>query len=263
MISAIGPNLKDSIVNLRESDIRTLAAVQTEADINRKKDRKITKALFYTAPVAAGLTAAVLEGGKADKIFSKSVTGLAARASRGLKTAAIWTAGLAALDLMGFAKNKLAQKSPEVRKFDREHPLLSLGTMLAAGVGVLALVNKGAGKLGKIEAPKFMQNGTEQVAQFLEKNKFVNKMKNNILSVFNKTPDSLKEIGATALNWSPTMLLLGGLFHSSASARKEDIAFAKNYNAIKEAQMEAAKERIAELSEQQADAEEIENFAIL
>lgn len=237
----------DALIGLDDNSIRQIAFAETSAKFDRKKSNRITNALFYAAPVAAGLNAAVLTKGKS-KIFSKEVTGMASRAASGLKVAALWTAGLAAIDTLGFAKRKLVENSPKARQFDNEHPFISLMGTLAAGVGALFLLNKGVAKLASKEAPKFMQKGTEKVAKFINKNKMMVGAKNGLKNIAEKTPSALKEFGKSLLSWSPTMLLFGGLFHSMSAANAQNRDFAKNYTILKNKQSDLAQARVRELS---------------
>lgn len=253
-VSSIAPNFQgrrdnvDALIGMDDNQIRQMAYMKTSAKIDHKRNRKVTNALFYNAPLAAGVATTLLAQNGNTKIFSKELTGTAGRMAKGLKVAAYWTAGLLAIDLLGGIKNKLAQKSPEVRRFDSEHPLLSLGTMIAAGIGALALVGKGAGALGKLNAPKFMQKGTARVADFLNESRIMVKAKNGYKNLLAKTPSALKEIGATALEWAPTALLFGGLFHSIASANAESREFSKNYTEIREKQARISQARVRELT---------------
>lgn len=253
-ISAISPNFQgrrdnvDALVNMDDKKLRQIAYLQTAQNFNEKRSRRITNALFYSAPLAAGLGAAVFKNNVSTKIFNKNLTGLAGRAAKGLKVAGMWTAALAAIDLLGFAKNKLAENSPQVRKFDREHPFVSFASMLAAGIGAISLVSWGAGKLGAQKAPKFLENATAKVSKFINTNKLIGKMKDSLLNVAKKTPKALKDIGATALSWAPTTLLLGGLFHSIASRNAENREFVKNYSALRDKQTQLTRARMAELT---------------
>jgi hypothetical protein len=222
--------------------------METTAKVDHDKNRKITNGLFYSAPLAAGLGTALLSKNGATKIFSKDVAGVAGRMAKGLKVAGYWTAGLLAIDLLGNLKNKVAQNSQEVRKFDKDHPMLAFGTMLAAGIGTLALVGKGVGALSKLEAPKFLQKATSSAETFLNESKIMVGAKNAYLNLLDKTPSALKEIGATALDWAPTALLFGGLFHSVSSANAESREFAKSYTRLREQQDTITQEKIAELS---------------
>lgn len=252
-VSAIGnPNFQgrrdriDELISLDDNAVQKVAYLKTYSPQEEKKHRKITNGLFYAAPIAAGLGAALFTRGKS-KIFSKEVSGLAARVANGLKTTALWGGALAAIDLLGAAKKKLAQNSPEVRRFAQEHPFLSLGTMLAAGFGVLALVGKGAGKLAAMKAPKVLQKYTVKTAKFINNNSVIGKMKSGLNKLAGKTPSALKEAGSVALDWAPQALLLGGLFHSISHASAKNREFAQNYNELKEKQLNLSKARQREL----------------
>lgn len=272
-VSSIGPNFQgrrdnvDALIGMDDNTIRQLAYMKTSAKIDHDRNRKVTNALFYNAPLAAGLATALLTKNGNTKLFSKELTGTAGRMAKGLKVAAYWTVGLMAIDLLGVFKKKLAQKSPEVRKFDKEHPLLSMGTMIAAGLGAFALISRGAGRLAKVTAPKFMQKVTERAANFLNESRIMVKAKNGYKNLLAKTPSALKEIGATALDWAPTALLFGGLFHSIASANAENREFAKNYTELKEKQMNVSRARVRELAMQNdflmQDAQNKEDVEIL
>ena len=240
----------DAIISMDDNTIRQIAYMQTASKIDEKKNRKVTNALFYSAPLAIGLRNAILSKNGDTRIFSKNITGVAGRMAKGLKIAAIWTAALGAIDLLGFGKRKLAENSSEVRKFDREHPFLSFATIIAAGIGAITLVNKGAGRLAKVKAPKFMQNLTGKAEKFINKNGVITSIKKGISNLAQKTPSSLKEFGETLLSWSPTALLFGGLFHSIASSNAESREFAKNYTALKERQTNLSRARVRELSMQ-------------
>ena len=240
----------DAIISMDDNTIRQIAYMQTASKIDEKKNRKVTNALFYSAPLAIGLRNAILSKNGDTRIFSKNITGVAGRMAKGLKIAAIWTAALGAIDLLGFGKRKLAENSSEVRKFDREHPFLSFATIIAAGIGAITLVNKGAGRLAKVKAPQFMQNLTGKAEKFINKNGVITSIKKGISNFAQKTPSSLKEFGETLLFWAPTAFLFGGLFHSIASSNAESREFAKNYTALKERQTNLSRARVRELSMQ-------------
>lgn len=271
-ISAISPNFQgrrdrvDELIGLDDASVQRIAYMKTLSRSDEKKHRRITNGLIAASPVAAGLSAAVFTKGST-KIFSKEVSGLAAKAANGLKVGGLWGAGLAAVGLVGLAKSALANSSSEVRKFDREHPLLSLGTLLAAGFGAIALVNRGAARLASVNAPKFMQKATDKAAKFINGNKLIIGMKNGVKKLTSKTPEPLKNIGAVALDWSPQFLLLGGVLHSIAHGSAVNREFAKNYNDIKEKQLNLSKARQRELTMEndflKTDAKNREDLALL
>ena len=139
--------------------------------------------------------------------------------------------------------------------------------MLAAGIGAICLVNKGAGKLAQLEAPKLLKKWTASADKFLNTNKKVQGMKGKLLKWAGKTPVALKDIGASLLSWSPSLLLFGGLFHSLGTAGRQNREFAENYNNLKNKQEALAKARIRELSVQNdflmQDAQNREEIALL
>lgn len=237
----------DAFINMDDNHLRQLAYAKSAEEFNEKKSRRVTNALFYAAPLAAGVKAAAFNDGSATKIFSKKVSGLAGRAARGLKVAALFTAGLAALDTMGVGVGKLINKSDKVKNLYNDHPFLSLGALVGAGLGVIALLNRGAGRLAAVKAPKFLQKGTAKVAKFLNTNKHIAKAQNAMKGLAAKTPAALKEFGVSALEWAPTALLLGGLFHSVSDINKKNRVIAKNYTQLRNFQSELTKQRVNQL----------------
>ncbi len=259
--------LRSAIINLDDNSVRKIAYLKTVENVNQRKNNRVTNALFYSAPIATGLGIALLDKSSATKLFGNELSGVAGRMAKGLKAAAYWTAGLVAINLLGKARNKVAEKSPELKKFDQQHPLLSIGTMLAIGFGVLTLVSKGAGKLTTLKAPEFLKKGTEKLAKNINNSKFIISAKDKLIKLAGKTPSALKEIGETALNWAPTALLFGGLFHSISSANAVSKEFNKNYTNLKEAQLELAKSEVAKLSVEndflKQDPQNAEDIALL
>lgn len=241
-------DFRNALIGMDDDSIRQIAYLKTTQRVNQRKNNRVTNALFYSAPIATGLGIALLSKNGATKLFGNELSGVAGRMAKGLKAAAYWTAGLAAIDLFRKARNKVAEKSPELRKFDQQHPLLSIGSTLAIGFGILALVSKGAGKLTTLKAPEFLKKGTEKLAKNINNSKFIISAKDKLIKLAGKTPSALKEIGETALNWAPTALLFGGLFHSISSANAVSKEFNKNYTNLKEAQLELAKSEVAKLS---------------
>lgn len=252
-ISAIGPNFQgkrdriDELINMDDNSIRQIAYIKTASQSNDKKSNNVTKALFAAAPIAAGLAYGIATKGNS-KIFSKNVTGFAAKIAEGLKVTGLWAASLGAVSLVSKAKSELSKASPEVRDFDNKHPLMSMTALFAAGFGAIALVNKGAAAIAARKAPKLLQKGTETVAKFLNKNKQVGAVRNGVNKFAEKIPPSLKAAGYTVLGFAPTVLLLSGVFNSIGHSARKNQAFAANYNEIKDTQIKLAQARQRELS---------------
>lgn len=269
-INQMAPSKQDfrnALINLDDNSIRQLAYLKTEQNVNQRRNNRVTNALFYSAPLAAGLSTALLSEKSATKLFGNELSSVAGRMAKGAKTAAYWTAGLAAIDLFGKVRNKVAEKSPKLKKFDQNHPLLSIGLMLGAGFGILALIRKGAGKLAAMKTPEFLQKGTAKVVESINNSKFVASTKASLLKLADKTHPALKEIGAIAIDWAPTALLFGGLFHSISSANTVAKEFSKNYNDLKEKQLELAQDTVTKLSVEndflKQDAQNAEDIELL
>ena len=260
-------DFRNALIGMDDDSIRQIAYLKTTQRVNQRKNNRVTNALFYSAPIATGLGIALLSKNGATKLFGNELSGVAGRMAKGLKATAYWTAGLVAINLLGKARNKVAEKSPELKKFDQQHPLLSIGTMLAIGFGVLTLVSKGAGKLTTLKTPEFLKKGTEKLAKNINNSKFIISAKDKLIKLADKTPSALKEIGETALNWAPTALLFGGLFHSISSANAVGREFNKNYTNLKDAQLELAKSEVAKLSVEndflKQDPQNAEDIALL
>lgn len=237
----------DAFINMDDKQLRQIAYAKTLRNFDDKKSRKVTNALFYSAPVAAGLAYGILGDGKT-RLFSKELTGLAGRIGTGLKAAGRYAAILGAVDLFAHASKKLIKKSDKAQNFTEKHPFLTLGALIGGALGVVSLISgKGFAKLGAIKTPAFLQKGTEKIAKFLNSNKQIGKMKNVVNRFAGKVPSALKEIGATVLDCAPATLLLGGFFHTLASSHNKNREFAKNYTELRDKQIEVTRERLNQL----------------
>lgn len=260
-VLAVKPNFQgrrdnvDAAINLDNESLKQLALNKTNLDVNPKRNRKITNTLFYAAPLAAGLATAALCPNKVEYIFEdgkKIIKNIkpSYKVFAGLKTAGIWTAALGAVDLLGFGHKKLAQHSSDVRKFNNEHPILSSLMMIGAGLAAIYGVSKGANKLLTLKRPDFINKAIDKTAQYINKGEMAVKFRSQLAKISEVTPSALKDIGKNILEWSPTMLLFGGLFHSISSKNRENQAFMKNYMELKNQQSDLAKARVRELSMQ-------------
>ena len=251
-VSAINPNFTgkrdriDNFIGLSDNAVSAIAYEKTLSKANEKKHRRINKALIAAAPVAAGISAAVFSKGKS-KIFSREVSGLTARLATGLKNSALWAVILGAVGVVCGTKSYLSNNSKDVREFEKKHPLLSLGTLFAAGLGALVLVEKGASKLAGVKAPKFLQKMTKNVNKYLNNSKNIQTMSKKVKVLGNKIPVALKSSGAKLLRHSPTILLLGGVLHSITHSLAVSKEFSKNYTDLKEKQLGLARARNLEL----------------
>ena len=255
-ISAINPNFQgnrdniDAMINVDDAAIKKIAYLKTISDTNYDKKHKIANTLVYSAPLAAGLSAALLTNKNQAKIFSRQVHGLAAKAAIGLKAGGIWGAGLAALGLMGAGLKSLRKNSQDFKEFDSKHPFVTTFASIAAGFGILELVARGALKLKDVKAPELVKEAAGNVDKFLNKNETVRSVQRFMSDSIAKLPKSLKKAGKFAALWSPETLLLSGLLYSMKTANKEHREFHKNYSNLKQNQSLLAQARVRELAVQ-------------
>ena len=84
----------------------------------------------------------------------------------------------------------------------------------------------------------------------LDNSKVLNWVSDKLGFVSKKTPSALKEVGKSALSWSPAIIGLGAVLHSADHANAKARELNKNYNELKEKQFELSKRRMTELAVQ-------------
>ncbi|MBO5385669.1 hypothetical protein J6A64_05070 [bacterium] len=202
--------------------LRKAAAQITETQVDSKKHKRISNAIFWSIPLFAGAAAAVaVTGGRIPMLKQFA------------KTAASWAASFAAIDLTFAGKRALNKNSESAREFDRKHPVLSTVLTIGASIGAMflggAAVNKLAGKFG----PKLVAQAKKlKVDKFIKESKVINKLS----EWAGKAPSSLKSLGKGLLDWSPLMLAFTSLAHTSSHERAKATQTVNNYTQLKEAQ---------------------------
>lgn len=248
----------DAMIKLEDSAIQQKAYEKTLKQIDPeeyKRNKRITNTLFYTAPVAAGISRMLLTDSSATTLLTKKVSGVAGRMAKGLKTTAALAAIIGALDLMGAVRTKIARKSEGVREFDKKHPALSFMTTIGAGIAVITALPLGFAKAGNLFTPKFTNKVAKKVGNVAKKinnSNTVDVLKNGWRVAGEKTPNWIKTIGAVALDWSPAALLLGSMFNSLRGSNERTADFVekynKNYSNLKEKQVKLSRARLQEIS---------------
>lgn len=229
--------------------LRAYAYQKAMHDVKDKKHKKISNALWYSIPVAAGISSALLTRGKVS-LFGKEIGGLASKLTAGIAGAFPWAVTLGVADAVVGANNLAAKKSENFREAERKHPILSFLGILAAGVAGLMLIPKGLSKLaGKIGPKTFerLGNGTQKIANTINKVKTPEFLKKPLTKLAESTPAIIKNGAKTALSLAPTALLFTSFFHSinhNVDKRRE---FEKNYTAMKDTQIKLAQARVNEL----------------
>lgn len=245
----------DTIIALDDNAIRKLAYAKTVATVEDDKHRKISKAMFWSIPFVAGAATALLAPSKSG-VLGKEISGVAGRMLNGAKSAAGWGVLLGLASAVNGAFNLAEKKSPEVRKFTKENPVVTFIGQIGAFIGAVALGGKylpkmvnGVAKHIKPQSFDKFANKIVNGADSLNSNKITKKVVKFARNLAdNKYLEPLKSVAKTALNWAPSVLLWGGVLHSLNHDRVRQSEFVKNYSEIKDYQARLAKARIVELS---------------
>lgn len=241
----------DAMIKLDDIAIQRKAYEKAMQQVDDKRNRRITNTLFYSAPIAAGISRTLLTDSGNTTLFTKEISGVAGRMAKGIKTAAFLTTALAAVDLLGFARRKVSDNSQEVRNFEHKHPGLSFMATLGAGIALLTALPFGIAKLGNMFKPEFTNKIADKVGKYANKindSNSVDVIRNAYHKLGEHTPNWLKLVGAVALDWSPTALLLGGMVNSIKGNNDKISAFIQNYNNMKEKQVNLSRARLKEIS---------------
>ncbi len=240
---------RDDMIAQNDDYIRAVAYRKTLKKVNPERNRKITNAMFYSIPVIAGLSAAILTKGKTT-FLTKEISGKAAKLANGLKSGIAWGATLAVADAVIGAKNLLTRKSDTARDFDRKNPILSFFGTIGVAIAALCYAPKGIAKLaGKIK-PETLAKISDKVGKAANKingSKMLETVAKPFRHLANKTPSALKEAGKVAVAWAPDAMVLGTLVHALSSGYRQNSEFSKNYSELKEKQLNIAKMRAREL----------------
>lgn len=242
----------EAFINLNDGEIQKLAYLKTVQKVNDKKHRKLDRTLMNLVPVAAGVAAAVLTKGK---LFTQK--GRLEKLIVLGETTAKWFAAFGIIDLIFAGKNKLDQKSEKSREFTRRNPFISFLATAGLSFAAIAGVKKGFGKLvekyGTRIVDKYDGKITKKLlaaGEKLDNSKVLNWVSDKLGFVSKKTPSALKEVGKSALSWSPAIIGLGAVLHSADHANAKARELNKNYNELKEKQFELSKRRMTELAVQ-------------
>lgn len=250
----------DTIINLNDSDVRKIAYAKTMATVEDDKHRKISKGMFYAIPLAAGIATAALNPGKS-RLLTKELSGFSGRLMNGAKATASWAAIIGLVEAMRGTRNFVENKSPEIKKANRENPFLAFVGTAAAFLGIAALGAKYLPKLAekglkhiKPESIARFENKIVDMGKSLNNKNWVKGLRNQVSKTNdNKALSPLKTVGEFALSWAPSLLLWGGVFHSINHSFVKNREFVNNYSDIKNAQTSLSKARLRELSRQNND----------
>ena len=248
----------DAVIALDDNSIKQIAYAKTVATVEDDKHRKISKGMFLSIPVVAGVATALLNPAKIS-VLGKNVTGVAGRLANGATSALAWGVMLGLASGVNAAVNKAEKSSPAFKKFTTENPVGSFIGQMAAFIGTVALAGKYLPKAAegiiKHIKPETLNKAATKIAKGAE-NFNNNKITKTVAKYARQMSDSryfepLKGVVKTALNWSPSLLLWGGVLHSINHANTREREFVKNYSEMKDFQAKLAQARIRELTERE------------
>lgn len=220
-------------VSLNDNDIRNLAWKKASYDVNDKKHRAIDNALYYSLPVAGGISAAVRKYSPEyiSKVGSHNLR--AARLADFGKSFAGWALAITALDILWSSKDYIAKKVD----FIKENPIMSSIATFVAGFGVLALVNRAGSKalakmLDKVDYEKALPY-LRKVRNALNDSKILNKTS----EFLKKVPSPIKDIGKGTAELAPLIVIGTQIGHLFGHQKVKAEVAAKNYDEFKQAQV--------------------------
>lgn len=217
-----------------EMSTRNLALARASKDVNDKKHRIISNALYLAAPISGGLAKACdVSSSLLTKVGNVNVS-RAARvlvgASEALKIGALFLG----IDALFAAKRGLENKSETMNEFSQKHPVMSFMGTVAASFAAFYGLKHGVGLLSN----KLAKSGKLPVRGIKNFLRFSKKLNNS--KVLNKTSEYVgkmnpfvKSFAKTALNWGPVLFILGRFSHDVNHSRDKALAFQDNYNQIK------------------------------
>lgn len=229
------PNLEE-LEQFAAADDRTLRQVSRQiaaVQVDDKKHKRVSNAIWYSIPLAAGLSAAVT---------NPKIVGRIPKLKAFTAAAAAWAGTFAVIDATFAAARGLNKHSEGAREFTEKHPVLStvltigatVAALFAAGKGASALVDKYGDK-----AVKFLKS--KNVDKFIKENKTITKVMENV----RKAPSALKNFGKGVISWGPMLLIATSLAHTFGHEKARAVAEAQNYANLK-ANQENLRDALAE-----------------
>lgn len=248
----------DAVISLDDNSIRQIAYAKTMATVDDKKHRNISKAMFISIPVVAGIATALLNPAKIS-VLGKEVSGVAGRLGNGAVSALGWGALLGLASGVNAVVDKAEKVSPDIKKFNRENPVLSFIGQMGAFVGTVLLAGKylpkavnGIVKHIKPETLNKVGTKLSRAAENFNNNNITKTIAKSARKLAdNKYLEPLKGVVKASLNWAPSLLLWGGVLHSLNHANVREREFVKNYSELKDFQSQLAQARIRELTDRE------------
>lgn len=228
--------------------VRAYAYQKAMHDVKDEKHRKISKALWFSIPAAAGLSTALLTGKV--HLFGKEIGGLASKLTAGIAGALPWAVGFGIVDGVSRANDAIAKKSENVREAEAKHPIMSFAGQIAACIAAFAGTNFAISKLFDKMGPKtFAKLGqkSESIAKLINKVKTPEFIKKPVSRLIAGAPQIIKNGAKFGIAVAPQALLLTALLHNISHNIDRRREFNKNYDTMKDTQLRLAQARLNEL----------------
>ncbi len=215
---------REEFESFAQADDKTLRAYAREAaaiQVNDKKHKAASNAIWYSLPIAGGLAAVV---------GNPKIVGRIPKLKLFTKQTALWAGTFAIIDATFAAARSLNRHSSTVHEFNKEHPVLSTIATIGATVGALLLAGKGASKLVEKygdKVVKFLKN--HKVDKYIKENKLLTSVMKNI----RKAPSSLKSFAKGVISWSPILLVATSIAHTFSHEKAKAITEQRNYDTLK------------------------------
>lgn len=233
----------ERFANMDDRELGMLAYKKASYSVNDKKHKRISNALYYSIPLAAGLAAAIKTP---SKVLSKAGlvnTSRALRLGNFAASALSWAGTFAAIDLIFAGKRKLDKASPTMNEFSTNHPILSTIATIGASIGAIFLAGKGISKLaGKLLpktagalSSKFSVKELRALAKTSDKlnnSKILNKVSEKLA----KVPSAIKNFAKGVIDYSPILLICSSIAHSFNHQNVKTREVVRNYEELKVAQ---------------------------
>lgn len=239
-----------AMCSLSDETIAKMAYVQTFDKKSQKRHKRISNAIMWSIPLAAGVAAAVRKPSVTNlkdlaaltktKLPNLNISRFV-RLKNFAATTLSWGGTFALIDLVFGAKNQLDKHSKTSRKFSENHPLLSMLGTVGVSIGALYGARFGALKLLGKKFPQGLRLAAKDIKDLKDVSVKLNNSKvlNKTSKLLDKVPSAIKEFSTGVLNWSPLLLVLTSIGHSAKYSRNKNAQYAKNYNDLKELQASA------------------------
>jgi len=230
----------EMLANADNRQLQHLAVKDASAAAHGKAHERAHRVVWYNLPLVAGLAAVVGNPAKASAkaLFSPRMKNLGTFAG---VTAGV-AFGLALINAVFAGIQKLGSSFEATRKFDKNHPILSIAGTIGAAYGVFSLAGAGISKLIERASehikPSVVDKAMKKAVAF-DKKLVNNGVLNSISNVISKTPASVKNAAKKFAPFIiPSMIVFDLAQMLGYSANKNSIAY-KKYDELKTAREEA------------------------